>query len=67
MTKATLKRKAFNWGLAYSFRSLVHFLHGTGMVVHNAGAGAESYILMCRQREETALGVGIQNLKGQLQ
>ena len=29
MTKATLMEKAFNWGLAYSFRNLVHY-HGGG-------------------------------------
>ena len=28
MTKGTLFKKAFNWGLAYSFRWLVHDLHG---------------------------------------
>jgi hypothetical protein len=28
MTKATLIRTTFNWGLAYSFRGSVHYHHG---------------------------------------
>jgi hypothetical protein len=27
MTKATLEKKAFSWGLAYSFRGLAHGKH----------------------------------------
>ena len=28
MTTATLIKKTFSWGLAYNFRSLVHYHHG---------------------------------------
>ena len=47
MTKATLMRKTFNWGLAYSFRALVHCHHGRkhGSMQadrHSAGEGVET-------------------------
>lgn len=41
---AFTKRRAFNWVLAYSFRCLVHYHHGT------TGAVVESYTLNFRQR-----------------
>jgi hypothetical protein len=38
MTMATLKiGKAFTWGLAYSFRDLVHYHHGGHIGRHGAG------------------------------
>jgi hypothetical protein len=48
-----LKRTAFNGGLAYSFRGLVHYHHGRehgGM--RGAGAVAENDILLCRLQTE---------------
>jgi hypothetical protein len=48
MTKATLIKKTFNWGLAYSFRGLVYYHHGRkhGSTQASAGVVAESYILI---------------------
>jgi hypothetical protein len=62
-----LGKKAFNWGLAYSFRGLVYYHYGGehGGTQAEAGAGTESYTLIHRQRENLGPGIGFWNLKAQ--
>jgi hypothetical protein len=62
MTKTTLRKKARNGGLTYSFRGLVHYHHGK----EHGGEGmalAESYTLICRnKRNRTLLTIDFANL-----
>jgi hypothetical protein len=55
--KATLLKKAFNGGLAYSFRGLIHYHHGESVAAgtHGTGEVAESYNLIHRQGERETL------------
>lgn len=46
LSKTTVIRKVFNWGLACHFRGLICYLHG-----RKHGAVTESYILIPRQSE----------------
>ena len=66
MIKATLKKKAFNWGLAYSFRGLVSY-HGRECRRHvgRHGAGkrvAKSSDLQASGRRDTEPAMGTENL-----
>ena len=50
MTKATLKKKTFNWRSAYSFRGLVQDHDDGETDRHGIGAVAEPYVLILRQQ-----------------
>jgi hypothetical protein len=56
MTKETYIKGSINQGFAYSFRGLDHYHHGKEHV-GRCWKVAESYILICRQRE-TGPGIG---------
>jgi hypothetical protein len=53
MTKTAIIKKAFNWGLFFGFRSLVHYHHGREHVDIQADnrSVAESYIMIQREGE----------------
>lgn len=68
--KQPLEKKAFNWGLAYSFRDLVHSFYSRGHCSsHGAVVAAKSYILKHRREgglhggHGTQPGMGFWNLK----
>ena len=67
MTAATLIKKAFNLGRAYSFRVLAHYRNGGRHDRHSARAVAESYILICRQRKTLWVWHGLLNLRAHSQ
>lgn len=52
MTKTTLIKESTYWGLAYSFRNLVHCIMAESMAAsgHGAGEVAEIYILIHKKR-----------------
>ena len=52
MTKGIFKKKALNWGLAYSFKGLVHYHHGRKHDSMQAGMDLRACILICRQQAE---------------
>ena len=62
MPRQLLQRQAFYWGLAYSFRNLVHYhdgrehdsRHGAGEAVESSPSGSTG----SRKKEVVKLGMG---------